>query len=243
MALKRKIDKASYDKLSDVLKSEYEEKDGQYILALDGDDGDEAAAALKRAKDREAQENREKGKKIKELEAQIDELTGNDAKKRGDIETLEKSWKDKTEKEKATYQAQIDKLRSVTIKTLVDGNAEALAAKISTVPSLMAKAIRERLTVDFEGDAPALRVLDGAGKLSAMTLEDLQKEFVANKDFSAIIVGSKASGSSASTNKQQGSGSANLNAEGKPKSFIEMSVSEKANYIKQQKEMTNQDKG
>lgn len=243
MALKRKLTKTDYEVLSDALKSEYTEKNGVYLLNLEHEDEDDVVAALKRAKDREVQENKDKLKRIKELEAQIDELTGNDAKKRGDIETLEKSWKEKMDKEKITAQAQIDKLRSVAIKTLVDGNAEAMAAKISTVPSLMAKALRERLSVDFEGDEPALRVLDSAGKPSAMTLEDLQKEFVANKDFAAIIVGSKASGSSASTSKQQSSGSASLNAEGKPKSFIEMSVSEKANYIKQQKEINNQDKG
>ena len=231
--LKRKIDKDTYDKLEDSLKKMYAEKDGAYTLQLDGD---EDAAELKRAKDREVQARKDAEKRAKEAEEKLQELTGIDAKKRGDIETLEKSWKEKTEKEKDELRSQIEKLKSTTIKTLVDGTAETLAAKISTVPSLMAKALRERLTVDFDGDAPTLRILDANGKPSALTLDELSKEFVANKDFSSIIVGSKASGSSASKDSQQlGKGGAPLNADGKPKSFREMTVAEKASYLNEKK--------
>lgn len=236
MALKRKIEKSVWEDLNPEIKALYAEKNGAYVLDVESAEDD--AAELKRAKDREAQGRKDEKKRADDLQAQLDELTGNDAKKRGDIETLEKSWKEKSEKEKAPLLAQIDKLKNVAVKSLADATADTLAKEISTVPSLMRKAIRERLAVDFDSDEPALRVLDATGKPSALSLDDLKKELVANKDFSSIIIGSKASGSGTSKDtKQQGQGSAQpQGANGQPKQFREMTPIEKVAHLKQQKE-------
>lgn len=235
MALKRKISKEAYDKLSDVLKSEYIERDGEYVLDVDGD---EDTGALKRAKDREAQLRKDAEKKARELEEQLAAISDVDARKKGDIETLEKSWKKKHDETEAQYKARIDKLTSYTTKTLLDGTAGQIAAKISTVPALMAKAIRERLTVDFEGDEPTLRVLDAAGKPSALTIDELAQEFVANKEFSSIIVGSKATGGGAAKDgfaKRNGGATHNDNSD-KPASLASMNPRELAEQIKAKRE-------
>ena len=93
MALKRKITKADYDKLAADIKTEYvADGDDNYRLDLDGE---EDTGALKRAKDRETQLRTDAEKKAAELAAQLDSLTDSDAKKRGDIEALEKSLKEK----------------------------------------------------------------------------------------------------------------------------------------------------
>lgn len=238
MALKRKIEKSVWEDLNPEVKALYVEKNGSYVL--DVESGEDDAAELKRAKDREAQRAKDEKKRADALQEQLDELTGNDAKKRGDIEVLERSWKEKSEKEKGELQAQIDKLKNVAVKALADSTATNIAKEISTVPSLMTKAIRERLAVDFDSDEPTLRVLDASGKPTAHTLDDLKKELVANKDFSSIIIGSKASGSGASKEtKQQGRGSAPLQgADGQTKTFREMTPMEKVAAIKQRKEAT-----
>ena len=68
--------------------------------------------------------------------------------------------------------------------------------------------IKNRLVADFEGDEPVTRILGPDGKPSNMTLDDLEKEFVANKDFSAIIVGSKASGGAGGGEQRRKTGGA-----------------------------------
>lgn len=221
MALKRKLSKEAFEKLSKDIQSEYKEKDGEYVLDIDGD---EDTSALKRAKDREQQRAKDAEKRADELQAQLDGISDKDSRKRGDIETLEKAWKKKADETQAQYDARIGKLEGYAKKSLIEGTASAIAAKISTVPALMAKAVRERLTVDFDGDEPTLRILGTDGKPSAMTIEDLSKEFVANKDYSGIIVGSKASGGGAAKDgfSKTNGGAGQQNQTDKPASYSSM---------------------
>lgn len=235
--LKRKIDKDAYDKLDDSVKKMYADKDGSYVLQLEGDDD---AAELKRAKDREVQARKDAEKKAKELQEQLDEATGNDAKKRGDIETLEKSWREKNEKVTKELTDKLSAKDAFIQKTLVDSVATSLAAKLAGDKStILLPHIKARLTADLAGDAPTTKVLDATGKPSALSIEDLEKEFVANKDFSSIIVGSKASGSSASKDRQQqtGNGSAPLDANGKPRAFREMTPAERVAHLDAKKQI------
>jgi hypothetical protein len=236
MKLKQKINKDIYDKLTEERKALYVEKDDGYVLDVEIDDADDVGK-LKRAKDREVAAAKEYRAKAEELQAKLDELTGNDAKRRGDIETLEKAWKEKTEKQVNELSAKLENKDNFIAKTLVDAKAAQLAAKLcGDKATLILPHIKARLLVDLDGDEPMTKILDAAGKLSALDLGDLEKEFIANKDFSSIIIGSKANGSGAAKDgKQQGQGSAPLNANGQPKSLREMNVTEKVDYMKQQK--------
>ena len=191
MALKKKLTKEEHSKLPDHLKAEYIEDGDGFRLDIDGD---EDTGALKRAKDREAQLRREAETKLREAQEQLDALGNDDARKKGDIQTLEKSWQKKLEDQKSEYEGKVSKLTAHTTKTLVDNVATQIATKISNAPALLLPHIKSRLQADFEGEAPVTRVLDKDGKVSAMTVEELAAEFVANKDFSAIITASKASG-------------------------------------------------
>jgi hypothetical protein len=208
MAIKRKLTKAEYDALSESNKALYKvdpKKAEQYIVDLDGDDEpNDDAAALKRAKDRETENARllreenaalkaEKAAKEKELA----ELGDVDAKKRGDIETLTKSWQKKLEATQAEGAAKLGKRDTFLTKTLRDNVALQLANDISTAPKLLLPHIAARLSVDLDGDEPRTVILDGDGKVSALNIDDLRKEFLANKDFASILTGSKGSGSGA----------------------------------------------
>jgi hypothetical protein len=209
MALKRKITKAEFDKLSEAIKLEYIEDGDSYRLDVDGG-SDEDTGALKRAKDREVQLRKEAEKKARELEDRLGEIEGDDARKKGDIATLEKSWQSKLEKQREEYDAKLSKLTGHTTKSLVDNVAMSIAAKLSKAPSLLLPHIKARLQADFEGDEPRTRVLDRDGKPSALTIEELEKEFVANADFSAIMIGSKATGGAGGKQQQQQQGGAGL---------------------------------
>lgn len=196
MALKKKLTKAEYEKLADALKSEYAEKDGGYVLDLEDDD------ALFRAKEHEKEARKAAEAENRELKAKLAEMGDVDAKKRGDIETLEKSWQKKLGDRETELTSQIAKRDAYLRNTLVDAKANELAAKISTSPKLLVPHIKARLVADLDGDTPSTKVLDAAGQISALNLEDLEKEFIANPEFGAIIIGSKASGSRAPS--QQG---------------------------------------
>lgn len=236
MALKRNITKAEYEAMSAEIKAEYVADGDSFKLDLAGETDD--TGALKRAKDREAQLRRDAEERAKDAEDRLAELDQNDAKKRGDIETLEKSWQKRMDDQAAADKAKIDRYEANLRATLIDGVANKLASEISTSPSLLLPHIKARLQADLDGDAPATKVLDRDGKPSAMTVADLSKEFVDNKDFAAIIRATKASGGGATNDGQRMRlGGATQNDEGKaallsdtdPKNLAAMLAERKAN--------------
>ena len=232
MALKKKLTKEEHAKLSDALKAEYIEDGDGFRLDVDGD---EDTGALKRAKDREAQLRKDAEKEAKELRERLESIEGDDARKKGDIATLEKSWQSKLDKQREEYEDKLSKLTAHTTKTLVDNVASQLAHKISNAPALIMPHIKSRLMADFEGDTPVTRVLDKDGKPSALTIDELANEFVANKDFSAIITASKASGG-AGKPSQNGGGAPKFNGQSdKPADLSKMNPAELAAYLKEAK--------
>ncbi len=241
MALKRKISKTKFDKLPADIKAEYQEKDGEYILDIDGD---EDIGAMSRAKIRETEKRRTAEDKLKVAEKDLAKLkkieTDNDeitARKKGDIITLEKSWSKKHNDAVALSDAKIAKQEVFIKKSLLNDKAMAIASKISLSPKLILPHIISRLSVDLEGDEPQTKVLDASGKISAMTIDELSEEFIANKDYSAIIIGSRASGSSATngTKNTSNRGSA-MTADEKPTMLSNQSPIDLAAHIKTVKE-------
>ena len=230
MALKKKLTKEEHAKLSEHIKAEYIEDGDGFRLDIDGD---EDTGALKRAKDREAQLRREAETKLREAQEQLDALGNDDARKKGDIQTLEKSWQKKLDDSKAEYESKLGKLTSHTKTQLVDNVAQQIASKISNAPALLLPHIKARLAADFEGDAPVTRILDKDGKPSAMTVEELSAEFVANKDFSAIITASKASGGAGKPSNSNGGGAPNKSD--KPADLASMNPAQLAEHIKASK--------
>lgn len=227
--LKRKLLTSAYDALSDEMKKLYAKKGDDYILDVEGDGGDDDPAELRRALDRTRTENRDFKKQLKDLEEKLEENTGIDAKKRGDIDALEASWKEKFTKRETELTEKLGAKDKFIEATLTDSTASQLATALAgDKASIMLPHVRSRLKVDLEGDKPTVKVLDAEGKVSALTTDDLKKEFMDKKDFSSIIVGSKASGSGTSKDtKQTGPGSAALDANGKPVLYTSLSMDDK----------------
>lgn len=230
MALKKKITKDEHAKLSDVLKSEYIEDGDGFRLDVDGD---EDTGALKRAKDRESELRKTAEKKLKDAQDELDRINGDDARKTGDIKTLEKAWEKKLTDQKAEADAKIAKLTGHTTKSLVDNVATSIATKISTAPAIILPHIRARLKANFEGDEPTTVVLDKDGKDSKLTVDELAAEFVANKDFSAIITASKASGGAGKPSN--GGGAPKPGQSDQPADLSKMSPQDLAAHLKESK--------
>jgi len=227
MALKRKISEEAYNKLPSDLKVEYIKDGDDYKLDIDGD---EDTGALKRAKDRESQARKDAEAELKEVKARLVEIEGVDNRKKTDIATLEKSWQSKLDSTVSEYSAKMEKLTKHSQTTLVDNVANSIASKISKAPALLIPIIKSRLQADFEGDMPKTRILDKEGKPSALTIEDLEKEIVANPDFSAIIIGSKSSGGATGSKSVAGNNGVNPQA----RNLASIKPSEMAEFLKSQ---------
>lgn len=187
MALKRKITKTDYEALPDVLKAEYKQDGDSYILDLDGGDD------LTRAKEAEVQRRKDAEKALKEAQDAYDALKDDKSRRDGDIEALEASYKKKleeAEKRATDTQAALDDERR---DRYVTAEAEKIAAKF-TVPGLMRKEIAARLSVEIHDGKPLVRVLDKDGKPSALSVEDLTKEFVDNPEYKGIVIAGKGTG-------------------------------------------------
>ncbi len=206
MSLKAAITKAEFDKLSDILKTEYTVDGDEYKLDVDGI---EDAGPLKRALDREKENKKELQKKNKELEERLNGVSDADARKAGDIEKLERAAAAKLAKERKELEDVIAGKDAHIKSFLVDAVATKMASEISTAPALLLPHIKERLMADLSGDKPVTRVLDADGNVTSKTPADLQKEFVANKDFASIIIGSRATGGGAGGQRGGGGASGN----------------------------------
>jgi hypothetical protein len=219
MALKRKLTVAEFDKLSDAMKAEYKKEGDAYTLDVEGDDD---VGALRRANERnklEADEAKAAAKKAAEELAALKEGT---ARNSGDVAALDKSWQEKFKAQQDTHKAENSKLTAQLETHMVGNVARDIASKISTAPALLIPHILPRLKMDLSGEAPVTRILDASGKISALTVEDLQKEIASNKEFAPIIAANRASGSGGAGNGSGGAQSrfggagANANNNGNP---------------------------
>jgi len=224
--MKYTISKTEYEQLEEVIQKQYDAKGDEYQIQLEGV---EDTGALKRAKEHEKERRHKAEQELKEVRDKLDskEQEIMDLRKgavsKDDVEALEKSYKEKLEDTQKDYEDRLNTSENSLKNLLVDNVANKLATEISTVPDLMANAIATRLTTEVVDGKTITRVLDNEGKPSALTVDELKKEFIANEKFSSIIVGSNASGSGA-----QGSG----NGGGAAKKFSEMSESERIDLYK-----------
>lgn len=199
--LLRKIAKTAFDALPDVMKAEYKPNPTnaeEYLL--DAEEAREAIAARDREKLRADNLQTQIEAINTELKAAKDAREAAEseaATKKGDIPAIEASWKKKLDDAIAAAQAVQDKLTNQLKNLLVRQQAEKIANAISTVPDLLVDKIAARLEANLDGETPSTRVLGADGKPTANTLDELQKEFVANAAYATIIKSNDASGGGA----------------------------------------------
>lgn len=195
MAIKLKLTKEEFEKLSKDIQEEYSEKDGAYVLDVDGY---EDPAELRRARDRERAEKKALKQELEDLRKKRTDDDNDDARKEKDIARLEKLWKEEQEKTKQASEQKIAALRKTISENTISAAADSIAS-LFTTPTLIRAAAAQRLRVEFdeETDAPKLIVVGADGK-PAGDLEALKKEFLTNKEYEGIRIVTKASGGGAS---------------------------------------------
>ena len=201
MGLKYQLD--TLDGLDDTVKSLYTEKEGKFVLGIEGLPQPEDVSGLKSKVEELLGEKKaaEKARKDAEEQARIEREEA--ARKSGNVEELEKSWSEKYSRREAELNGMLEQERgtlSTQIRDLTVGRTATDIASALAIPG-SAKAllphIERRLSVEQRDGKPVVVVLDQQGKLSAATLDELKAEFANDTAFAPLIAGSKASGGGA----------------------------------------------
>lgn len=197
MKLKRKISQSELEQLTKELQELYTKVGDEFVLNLDDTAFETLKAEKKSAEEKLAKYEQEEEERIRKVEERAKKKAQEEyekAKGDKDVEAIEKSWTDKYSKLETEFKGLQEKHNGYVTKSLVETAVTAMANEISTHPSLISPHIRSRLGVDLTGDSPKLVVLDENGQRSALTVDELKKSFVDNKEFSAIIKATSANG-------------------------------------------------
>lgn len=214
MALKHKID--SLDGLDEATKKLYRKEGEKFVLDIEGvSDGD--VIGLKQKIENLLTEVtglkgkvKEKDDAEKTAQEAARRAAEDAAAKKGDIEALRKSADERVSaaiaETESKYKPIVEKQSATIRKQFVDNVAHSMATKIGLKGSeaLLIPHIQNRLAVEEREGEFVTVIRDAAGKASAMSLADLEKEFVGNQAFAPVIAGSKASGGGAGGDQTKG---------------------------------------
>lgn len=182
--LKRKINKATFDALNPAIQFEYKkESDDSYVL--DTDD----ARELMQARDNEKREKEAIAKERDDIKKELKTIKDSNS----NWESLETSYKSQIAALQADNEAANTTVTQLKRERATGPAADKIASKF-LAPGLIRDKILPRLDIDPRDDSKVL-VLDAAGKPTALTLVDLEKEFVDNPEYKSIVIAHKGSGS------------------------------------------------
>lgn len=224
--MKYKLD--SLEGLSEEMKALYEEKDGAFYLKVEGlpQQDNSELDGLKRKVEELLGEKKSAQQKQREAEEAARKEAEEAARKKGDVAALEASWQAKLDQAETKHAEATKALQDQVYKLTVGQTAQSLASELSIKGSeaVLLPHITNRLQVETtESGEVKVRVLDSQGKPSALSIDDLKKEFRGNVAFKPLIVASNASGSGA-TGGGDGGGAA--------KKPSEMNAQERAEFQK-----------
>lgn len=144
-------------------------------------------------------EKKAEQQKQREAQAEKDALAQEQARKKGDFDTLEKQYQDKI----AKLEAEIVERDKQCDSDLVKSEALKLASSLSDNEhnqAILQMLIEKRLMAE-NGQ---IKVTDGAGNLTIATIADLKNEISTSGKFDSLITGTKASGVGATGQGTQG---------------------------------------
>lgn len=188
----------------------YEQKDGAYFLKVSGVVPESDIDGLKASRDALLAEKKEQQRLAQDAEAkriEAERLAQEEiARKSGNLEAIENSWKEKLALRETELTSQLSQAQAKNYELTVGRQAQELAGELAkpNAQRLLAKEIKERLTLDENGN---IRVLDLQGKPSALTIDELKAQLRADPTYQDIIIINNSSGGGA-TGGGQGGGAA-----------------------------------
>lgn len=194
MTLKLEVEKL--DDVAEPVRSFYEKQGDKFRLKVDGV---EDTTALKNAKEHEKRARQEAEKRARELQEALEAKEHETVVRSGKVEDLEKAWQKKHTDALTAKDAEVKAIESDLHRLLVDNVAQAIAREIAVqgADPVLLPHIKSRLSVDIRDGKRTTVVLDADGKPSALTVDELKKEFVGNAAFAPVIAAGKGSGGGA----------------------------------------------
>ena len=197
------------DNVDEAAKALYTEKDGKFVLGVEGlpedksADYEERIAKMNSKMDELLGEKKEEAKKRRAAEDLAKTEAQELAKKNGDTDALNQSWAEKYDKDTADIRAELEPKVTALEGLLRDATVTTKATQIASELAIPGSAkallphIQSRLAMDIKDGKASTIVTDASGKPSALTLEELKNEFISDEAFAPLIVGSKAIGGGA----------------------------------------------
>ncbi|MBP3996758.1 hypothetical protein [Pseudomonas koreensis] len=189
--------------VDEAVRALYTEKDGKFVLGIEGLPQQEDVSGLKAKVDELLGEKKAAEKKAREAEEAARLEREEAARKSGNVEELERSWSEKYNRREAELNGMLEQERGTLSGQIRDLTVGRTASDIASALALQGSAkallphIERRLSVEQRDGKPVVVVLDAQGKLSAATLDELKAEIANDAAFAPLIAGSKASGGGA----------------------------------------------
>jgi hypothetical protein len=192
-----KINKETYDALPASLKASFNVNPAN---PDEYDNGEESATGLKTALQKEKEEAAGikaklatfEAEKAKEIEAARKKAL-EDARSTGDFAAIEKDYQRQLKEAKDALAAKEAEATERLKQDAVNKEIEGLA-KMFVSPALAKTFIKERLTAEIVEGQPIVRVLSKDGKASALSVEDLKKEFLTDGELKSSLIATKGAG-------------------------------------------------
>ena len=222
MALKLKVTADEYKKLDEGIKGLYEEKDGGYVLSIDGlEDTSGLKSALE--KERKARSDFEKLSKafqglgktpeeIAELLKVQDEAEKGKLEQKGEWEKLKNQLLEGHKKAIETKDEEVKKMRSALESYLVDAAATEAIASEKGIPQLLLPHVKGTVKVVEEEGKYHVRILgaDGSPRVNTkgefLGIKDLVTEMKGNDVFGRAFDGTGTGGGGAPSGAFPGGG-------------------------------------
>ena len=200
MPLKVIVNKTEYDGLAEPLKEYYRSGNGDDEFILDADIPN--TTPLKNTIEHVKAERKKAREEAKTLKAQLATIEKDKQKaidkaikEKGDVEALDKSWKQKYANRETELKGRITVMETSLQGQMRDSVAQGLAKTLAGKnAALLLPHLKQRLKGEFVDGKAVTKVLDANGDISASTIEDLSNEFLTNDAFKVILVGSKGGG-------------------------------------------------
>lgn len=191
-----KLTKEQYENLPEALKALYvADGDGYSPTFKTAEQVEEEVSGLKANNQKLVDEKRAEAEKRTAAEKAEREARDAAARKNGDIEALDASWQQKFAEYDNQNKGKLESYHKQITALTLGSAAKDLSSKLfGKSASIMQRHIEDRLSLE-EGEDGALKVrVLKDGKPSALTLEDLDKEFRANADFAPFLAGTPSGG-------------------------------------------------
>lgn len=199
----------SLEGLEPAVAAMYVEKDGEFVLAVDGipqPEPGEDVTGLKNKVEELLAEKKAEAKRRQEAEEAAKRAAEEHARKTGDVEALQKSWEEKHTKALTEKEQTLAALQSQVHALTVGATAARLAGELAVQGSsaVLQRLIEPRLSMELRDGKPVVVVLDNDGRPTALTPEEFKNEIINDTALAPLVAGSKATGGGAAGSKGGG---------------------------------------